>query len=86
MIFDILVCCALPIILFQSRTDKDKTTEIEILSQSLQHIEREYQILQEEAPRLRLEVERLKRVKVTSQNAISNYDIKSELWSFGIKL
>lgn len=44
-----------------ARTDKEKTREIEILSQSLQHVERDCLQLQEEVPNLRTENEHLRR-------------------------
>ncbi|KAK2169910.1 hypothetical protein LSH36_6g14018 [Paralvinella palmiformis] len=43
------------------RIEKEKAMEIDILAQSLKHIEEEYQALKEEAPRLRVENERFKK-------------------------
>ncbi|KAI0228380.1 Rab11 family-interacting protein 4A [Lamellibrachia satsuma] len=47
--------------------NKDKTTEIELLTQSLRHMEGDYEVLKEEVPRLKTENERLRKARTSEK-------------------
>ncbi|ELU12638.1 hypothetical protein CAPTEDRAFT_90286, partial [Capitella teleta] len=59
-----------------ARTEKDKSQEIELLTMSLQRIEREYEELKDEAPRLRSENERLRKENHILESKVSLFETR----------